>query len=577
MQHHSQIYQLLKHNIAQDTYISQIVFIHMIKYDGDFNGECVVEFLTATACKAIEDILKGVTVEGRKLDIEPNAKNRITSIHRIKRQRNRLGYESKQGSKIEHMVKNAKTEDNSNTYSNQFRTNETYGLSVKFLTDLGIQPPLTNRVIISNLGDDVTETKIREVFSYAGQVVTATVFNKKNKILARVQFDHPVEAVQAVSMFHNKELYNRRMCVEMHKWNRTTILPEGITSVGMGLGANGEPMSSVRHTIELEPLKKLLLKELDKMQNLKSGANQSEDNANQYQNNIWNNNQSDNSQNDNSAGNPMNMLMQSVGGNLGSLGWVLQQAIYSQMQNQCAYGNMSDQNAYANQIMANQGAVANQNVANQSAFGNQSANQNALNQPQSRFDVPPNALTVVQSTMVNQNDLVKQVQQLAYQQNASMWQTPQATKTRFDIPPSGVTQNVGTNVGQSWNTGNWPQTQAPSQASNYDRGDSSYDRSDNCYGSSIINHDEFDVSRLSDAKTSESKTSDMLLFTNLPSSVTSQALVNKMNEVGPLKFAEITGQGRAIVRFQQGRDAERCIKLYDRSKVDGQVISVKFV
>lgn len=47
----------------------------------------------------------------------------------------------------------------------------------------------------------------------------------------------------------------------------------------------------------------------------------------------------------------------------------------------------------------------------------------------------------------------------------------------------------------------------------------------------------------------------------LPSSVTLSALKTKMQEVGDIKFAEITDEGKAIVRFHNAQDAERCVSI----------------
>lgn len=47
------------------------------------------------------------------------------------------------------------------------------------------------------LDPSVTEAKLREVFSYAGQVMQVILITKdKQRPIAKVEFDHPVEAVQ---------------------------------------------------------------------------------------------------------------------------------------------------------------------------------------------------------------------------------------------------------------------------------------------------------------------------------------------------------------------------------------------
>lgn len=64
------------------------------------------------------------------------------------------------------------------------------------------------------------------------------------------EFEHPVEAVQAISMFHNQTYYDRKMSVRMDRVTEkhesaTTKLPPGLKSVGMGLGVNGSALTDV--------------------------------------------------------------------------------------------------------------------------------------------------------------------------------------------------------------------------------------------------------------------------------------------------------------------------------------------
>jgi RNA recognition motif-containing protein len=62
------------------------------------------------------------------------------------------------------------------------------------------------------------ERKIREVFSLAGRV--RDVILKRNKEgqsrgMAVVEYEHPSEAIQAVSMFNEQQLYDRIMAVKI--------------------------------------------------------------------------------------------------------------------------------------------------------------------------------------------------------------------------------------------------------------------------------------------------------------------------------------------------------------------------
>ena len=69
-----------------------------------------------------------------------------------------------------------------------------------------------------------------------------------------LEYDHPVEAVQAISMFNQQSLYDRKITVRFDKSPGPTPeemaqlpsrLPEGLEGVGMGLGSGGNPLTEV--------------------------------------------------------------------------------------------------------------------------------------------------------------------------------------------------------------------------------------------------------------------------------------------------------------------------------------------
>ena len=95
---------------------------------------------------------------------------------------------------------------------------ETYGLSPDFLRRLGIDGPLCNRVFVANLPYEVQSSKIHDIFAMAGRVTWVDVQvdkEGKNRGMAVVEYTHPLEAVQAVSMFDKQNLYDRRLGVKM--------------------------------------------------------------------------------------------------------------------------------------------------------------------------------------------------------------------------------------------------------------------------------------------------------------------------------------------------------------------------
>ncbi|XP_063229718.1 myelin expression factor 2-like [Bacillus rossius redtenbacheri] len=132
----------------------------------------------------------------------------------------------------------------------------TYGLSPQFLESLGVSEPLVNRVFVANLDYKVDSQKLKEVFKLAGKVQSAEVSmdkEGKSRGFGVVEYDHPVEAVQAISMLNNQMLYDRKLAVRMdrvdHKPDGPPRLPEGLRSVGMGLGAGGNPLHDVARNL----------------------------------------------------------------------------------------------------------------------------------------------------------------------------------------------------------------------------------------------------------------------------------------------------------------------------------------
>ena len=94
--------------------------------------------------------------------------------------------------------------------------------------------------------------RIYDIFSLAGKVTWVDLQLDKDgrsKGMAVVQYSHPIESVQAISMLHNQRLYDREINVRMDRFEpeekRDGELPAGLRGVGMGLGANGAPLGDV--------------------------------------------------------------------------------------------------------------------------------------------------------------------------------------------------------------------------------------------------------------------------------------------------------------------------------------------
>lgn len=99
----------------------------------------------------------------------------------------------------------------------------------------------------------VDEKKLREVFKLAGKILDIDLTRDKegnSRGFTVIEYDHPVESVQAISMFNNQMLYDRVMTVRMDRVDAEgpVRLPDGLRGIGMGLGINGEPLKDVsRH------------------------------------------------------------------------------------------------------------------------------------------------------------------------------------------------------------------------------------------------------------------------------------------------------------------------------------------
>ncbi|XP_026325840.1 uncharacterized protein LOC113234651 isoform X2 [Hyposmocoma kahamanoa] len=138
--------------------------------------------------------------------------------------------------------------------------NDTYGLSLSYLENLGIQPPLSPTVFVSQLSMYVDDELVRQIFSIAGQIkfFSFRVISLAD-ITAEIEYDHPVEAVQAVAMFDKQKIYDRVISVKLVQRNAHTFkLPRGLVTVGPGLGPNGAPLRGVRAVMELQPVKDIL-------------------------------------------------------------------------------------------------------------------------------------------------------------------------------------------------------------------------------------------------------------------------------------------------------------------------------
>lgn len=135
----------------------------------------------------------------------------------------------------------------------------TYGLNTAFLDRLGIEGPLLNRIFVSNLDFKVDVKKLTQIFKMAGKIMDVemgTDHEGNSRGFAIIEFEHPVEAVQAISMFDRQLLYERRMFVRLDKKadrNENLKFLDGLGGIGRGLGPNGKPLKNISATLQQTP------------------------------------------------------------------------------------------------------------------------------------------------------------------------------------------------------------------------------------------------------------------------------------------------------------------------------------
>ncbi|KAG8179745.1 hypothetical protein JTE90_025078 [Oedothorax gibbosus] len=217
--------------------VGDVAFVELFEDEnGKFKGSGIVEFKDhVTAQKAVE-IMHKCEVRGRALNVKlDNAEDR-----------RRAGLTRNPDPGFIRSIDGMSFEEE---YRSEPSYN-TYGLNPEFLKSLGINGPLNNKVFISNLDYKVNGKKLEEIFKIAGKLVKVelNVDNEgKSKGHGTAEYEHPLEAVQAISMFNGQRLFARIINVRMDKFvedsdSLPSKLPAGLHGIGKGLGMNGQPM-----------------------------------------------------------------------------------------------------------------------------------------------------------------------------------------------------------------------------------------------------------------------------------------------------------------------------------------------
>lgn len=239
--------------------VGEVSFVELFVDENDKPRGCgIIEFASSQLANDAVDKMHRFDLKGRKLvvkednDVERDKYGRI--IPRGESSRSRRRESERGGSSWSDIPPPSHPSNGPSSSSNASKFGNTYGLSIQFLESLNITGPLVPRVFVANLDYKVDDKKLREVFRLAGRVLSAerSVDKEgKSRGFGMVEFEHPVEAVQAISMFHNQMLFDRRLSVRLDRVEKGDILklPEGLKGVGMGLGANGIPLQDVARNL----------------------------------------------------------------------------------------------------------------------------------------------------------------------------------------------------------------------------------------------------------------------------------------------------------------------------------------
>ncbi|XP_015517238.1 myelin expression factor 2 [Neodiprion pinetum] len=241
--------------------VGKVAHVELFMDENDKPRGCgIVEFEDADSVKIAVDKMHRFDIKGRKLvvkedyDVERDKYGRLASTRNNDRPReDRFRDPPRSSGGRQNMQTPVGGGSGGGGGDNKF--GNTYGLSTQFLESLGISGPLVTRVFVANLDYKVDEKKLLEVFKLAGKVLHVELGKDKDgksRGFGVVEYDHPVESVQAISMLHNQQLFDRRMTVRLDRANEPDMppkLPEGLKGIGMGLGAGGNRLMDVARNI----------------------------------------------------------------------------------------------------------------------------------------------------------------------------------------------------------------------------------------------------------------------------------------------------------------------------------------
>ncbi|CAH1109900.1 unnamed protein product [Psylliodes chrysocephalus] len=232
--------------------VGDVAFVELFVDDSDKpKGSGIVEFSDSDAVSKCLEVMQRHEVKGRKLVVKDDGgvtRDKSGAILGGRRNNNNRDNDRFRDDHHRGDLGNSLSLRN----NDESKWGNTYGLSPQFLESLKIDPPLNNKVFVANLDYNIDKKKLKEVFRLAGRVIGIDLpLDKDGKVrgFAVIEYDHPVEAVQAISMLQGQVLNERTLAVRMDRVNESMKLPDGLRSLGMGLGPNGEPLKNVAHNL----------------------------------------------------------------------------------------------------------------------------------------------------------------------------------------------------------------------------------------------------------------------------------------------------------------------------------------
>jgi len=418
----------------------------------------------------------------------------------------------------------------------------TYGLSPQFLESLGIDGPLHTRIFVANLSYTADERKLREVFRLAGRVVMVELNRDKDgksRGHAVIEYDHPVEAVQAISMFNDQNLFDRKMTVRFDKAPGPTPeelaqlpsrLPEGLGGVGMGLGSGGNPLTEVAKNLPGSS------NSANPQNNMSSAPAQSSGsgglNVMEIAKTLAVARQLDMMGGGNSLGNLAGALSNLSGGN-GSMG-----------------GNMGGAPPMGNSMMgSSSGSMG-------GPMGGNSMGGSSMSGPGPNMSAGPMGNSMTSSMGGPMTPM------------AEMGRGPPMSDMGSRGPPMSDMGSRGPPMSDMGSRGppGGPSGYSTTSAGPTDR----FSGGNNAYGSSMNRGGMSDSTQMSSARPF-----DTIIIRNLPLDCNWQVLREGFSHCGDIKYAEMKERGCGLIRFANERDAEKAISMMHKQTVAGRVIDVR--